>query len=261
MATLVNPLREKLNRNELALGMGIKAIRTMDLGWILKNSGWDWAFIDMEHSSMTLDQAAYISTLTRHSGVAPLVRVPGYDHYLASRVLDFGALGVVFPHVDTAEQAAKLVSYCKYPPLGHRSYGGAMAQLDYAPIPPTEAMQAVNEGIVLIMMIESPRAVENANAIAAVEGVDSLLIGSNDLCLEMGLPTQFAHPNVKAAFQKVADACKKHGKWPGYGGLGNMEVETPYLQMGFRCLQAGSDVGMMTAASTERAKTMRAVPL
>jgi len=129
MATLHNRAKEKLEAGELSIGLGLRLVRTMDIGRVLNTCGYDFAFIDMEHNSMSIDTAVQIGVACQDAGVTPLVRVPGYEHYLATRVLDAGAMGIVFPHVDSAEQAAKLVSYCKYPPVGHRSAAGNMSQL------------------------------------------------------------------------------------------------------------------------------------
>lgn len=259
MATLENPLKARLARGELAIGLGIKGLRQMDAGWLLRQAGWDWAFVDTEHSSMTLDQAAHLFAHCRASGVTPVVRVPGYEHWQAAKVLDAGAMGVVFPHVDSADHAAALVSTAKYPPQGHRSFGGPMAQLDYAALPPPEAMAAVNDGLVLIMMIESPQAVADADAIAAVEGVDVLLIGANDLSIEMGKPARFDDPEVLQAFDTVLAACKKHGKTAGFGGLVNPELEARHIGNGYRCLQSGSDASMLIAGSRAHLEARRAM--
>lgn len=253
----MNPAKEKLQRGELVLGVALKSLRSMDVGWILKASGWDWAFIDGEHGGTTLDQAAHISACCRHVGVSPVFRVPGHTPYLASQALDVGAVGIVVPHVETAQQARAMAAACRYPPAGERSFGGPMAQLDYANLPPQEAMQRVNEGVLLVCMIESPRGVEEAEQIAAVEGVDGLLIGSNDLCLSMDLPFQFTHPRIQEAFRHVAEACKRHGCFAGYGGLNDIEIERPYLEMGYRFLQSSADAGLLIEAGTSRIRGLR----
>src|SRR5262245_49199509 len=180
MPTIVNRVRERLAAGQLSLGMALRQTRTVDMGRVLAACGFDFAFIDMEHNTMGIDTAAQIAVACHDAGVTPLVRVPGYEHYLATRVLDAGALGIVFPHVDTAEQAATLVRNCKYPPLGQRSIGGPMAQLGFRNVPRGEATAAVNEATLLVMMLETPQAIENAEAIAAVPGVDVLLVGTND---------------------------------------------------------------------------------
>ena len=220
--------------------MGLRQARTVDMGRVLAACGYDWAFIDMEHNTMGIDTAAQIAVACHDAGVTPLVRVPGYEHYLATRLLDAGAMGIVFPHVDTAEQARQLVSNCKYPPMGHRSLGGPMAQLGFRPYPRAESTEIVNRETILVMMLESPQALDNAEAMAAVPGVDVLLIGTNDLTLEMGIPGKYDDPRVVAAYEKVLAACTKHGKYLGMGGIYDNPTMEKYVKLGARFILGGA---------------------
>ena len=179
MAHIPNKARERLAAGQLALGMALRQARTVEIGRVLAACGFDFAFVDMEHNTMSIDTAAQIAVACHDAGVTPLVRVPGYEHHLATRLLDAGAMGIVFPHVDTPEHAKQLVSNCKYPPMGHRSLGGPVAQLGFRPYPRAEATALVNTETLLVMMLETPKAIDNAEALAAVPGVDVLLIGTN----------------------------------------------------------------------------------
>lgn len=257
MAGLHNRAKAQLEKGELSLGLGLRMARTVDIGRALETCGYDWAFIDMEHSSMSIDTAVQIGVACQDAGVTPIVRVPGYEHYLATRVLDAGAMGIVFPHVDTAEHAAQLVNFCKYPPMGHRSHAGNMSQLNFKAVPQAEACELVNKQTLVVIMLESPKAIENCDAIAAVPGVDVLLIGSNDLCMEMGIPAQFDNPRLVEAFEKVVAACKKYGKHPGYGGVYDEAMSTRFVEMGMRFILAGGDLPMMMAAAGNRARFLR----
>lgn len=261
MTTLRNRAKERLEAGELSIGLGLRAARTVEIGRVLATCGYDWAFIDMEHNSMSIDTAAQIAVACQDAGVTPLVRVPGYEHYLATRVLDAGAMGIVFPHVDTAEQAARLVSFCKYPPVGHRSAAGAMPQLDFQAVPQPEATRLVNENTLIVIMLETPLAIENAGAIAAVEGVDSLLIGCNDLCMEMGIPSQFDSPRLAGAMEATIAACKKHGRHPGFGGVYDETLCRGFIGMGMRLILGGGDLPMLMKAAGERASFLRSIEL
>ena len=245
MATLHNRAKDKLDQGELCIGLGLRMVRTVEIGRVLDTCGYDFAFIDMEHNSMGIDTAVQIGVACQDAGVTPLVRVPGYEHYLATRVLDAGAMGIIFPHVDSAEQARKLVSYCKYPPVGHRSAAGNMAQLNFQAVPAKEATDAVNNNTLLVFMLESPQAIANADAIAAVPGVDVLLIGTNDLCMEMGIPRQFDDPKVEAAMKTTIAACRKHGKHPGLGGIYDETISRRYIEMGMRFILASGDLPLL----------------
>jgi 4-hydroxy-2-oxoheptanedioate aldolase len=254
---LVNPLKEKLRRGEVAIGVGLRQARTVDIAKAMKTAGYDWLFIDTEHNSMDLDTAAQISVAAQDAGVTPIVRVAGYEHWLTSRILDNGALGVVVPHVDTAELTAKLVSYVRYPPLGRRSVTGALPQIDFQSLPLKETTSQINEATMLVVMTESPQSVENIDRIAATEGLDGVLVGTNDLCMELGVPGQLDHPKVIAAYERVLAACKANGLFPGLGGVYEPKLLERYVKMGFRMILAGSDMSFMMAAARERAKAIR----
>ena len=131
MDPVPNQTKRRLAAGELALGMGARQARTVDIATIAKTCGFDWLFIDMEHSSMDVDLASQLAMASLGAGITPLVRVPGHEHYHASRLLDNGAQGIVAPHVDTVEEAQRIASACRYPPLGHRSIAGAQPQLGF----------------------------------------------------------------------------------------------------------------------------------
>src|SRR5262249_53172621 len=109
MTELRNPARVRLEKGELALGVGLRQARVVEIGKVLKSCGYDWIFIDLEHNSMSIDTAAQMSVAAQDAGIAPIVRVPHRQYSMATRVLDGGALGIVMPHVDTAEEAAEVV--------------------------------------------------------------------------------------------------------------------------------------------------------
>jgi len=261
MTGVRNVAKERLEAGELAIGVGLRQARTVDIGKIMKAAGFDFIFIDMEHNSMSIDLAAQLSVAAQDAGIAPVVRVPGFEHFHATRVLDAGALGIVVPHVDTPEQAAAVVDNCKYPPLGHRSVTGALPQLDFRSVPIAETAAAINAATLLIVMLETPQAIANAGAIAAVPGVDVLLVGTNDLCMEMGIPGRYDHPKVAEAYEQIIAACRANGKHAGLGGVYDPPLMQRYIAMGFRLVLAGSDLAFMLAAARERAAAVRAMPL
>jgi 2-keto-3-deoxy-L-rhamnonate aldolase RhmA len=257
MVDVRNMAKEKLERGDLALGVGIRNARTIDIGKAMKTAGFDWLFIDMEHNAMGIDIATQIAVAAQDAGITPLVRVPGFEHHLAARALDGGAQGIVFPHVDDAETAARLVSYCRYPPHGKRSMTGALAQIDFKSYPLDETAKGVNEGTFVVMMLETPTAIANADKIAAVPGVDALLIGTNDLCFEMGIPGKFTDPKVIDAYQTMVNACKAHGKFPGMGGVYAPDQMKIYTDMGVRLILSGSDFAFMMAGAKAQSAAVR----
>ena len=259
MIEIKNHALDRLRAGELSLGVGLRQARTVDIAKAMKTAGFDWLFIDMEHNSMNVDMAVQISVAAQDAGITPIVRVPGFQHFHATRVLDGGAQGIVVPHVDDAETAAQMVSNVRYPPLGHRSVTGALPQLDFVSHSMGETAEAVNRETLLVLMLETPKAIANADAIAAVPGVDALLIGTSDLTMDMGIPGEFEHPDVIAAYEIMIAACRKHGKHPGMGGVYDPAVMQRYISMGARLILAGSDFGFLMAGARAQASAVRAM--
>ena len=257
MQRLTNPAKERLENGEVAIGIGIRGLRSVEVARLMKSAGFDWLFIDLEHGSTSVETAGQISVAALDAGIAPIVRVPAGELALGARCLDGGALGIVIPHVDMPEQARAMVDAFRFPPLGHRSIGGAYPHFGFASRPVDEVVSGLDSATLVIAMIETPLAVENAERIAAVPGLDGLLIGTNDLCLEMGIPGQLHHERLKAAIDTVLGACKKHGKIPALGGIYGKELLTRYLGLGFRMMLAGNDISLLHSAAQEQAKFVR----
>ncbi|GAA5232290.1 aldolase [Verticiella sediminum] len=255
-----NSARSRLQRGELVLCMGLRQARTVDIAPMVQACGFDALYLDMEHSPISLETVAAICTAAVGFGITPLVRVPGHDSEHLSRALDGGALGIIVPHVDTVEQAHAIVHAGKYPPIGHRSVMGSGPTLGYRSLGLAEINATLNRETLLIAMLETPAGIANADAIAAVPGIDMLLIGANDLCTEMGIPGQLRHPNLFSAFETVADACRTHGKVLGVGGVrGDAELQGRLLGLGARFLIAGSDVTYLMQAARKDADALRAL--
>lgn len=259
LSTLKNPARERLKNDEVAIGIGLRQARTVDIAPAMKTCGFDWLFIDQEHNSMTTDMAVQISVAAKGAGIAPIVRVPKGQYDMATRALDGGAFGIVMPHVDTAEEAREAVDRVKYPPIGHRSVAGAMPQFDFESVPLTDAAASVNENMLLIVMLETPEAISRADSIAAVPGVDVVMIGTNDLAMEMGIPGQVTHRDIVEAYRTVIAACRRHKKWIGMGGVYSEEGLNQYVGMGVRLILSGSDLSFLMAAAKARAQFLRAL--
>jgi 4-hydroxy-2-oxoheptanedioate aldolase len=252
-----NPARARLERGELSLGVGVRAARTVDIAKMMKSCGFDWLFIDLEHGTMSLEFATTIAVAALDTGIAPIVRVPFMQHHMATRALDGGALGIVMPHVDTPEQARDIADHLKYPPVGHRSVAGGQAIFDFKPIKIADLIEAANAATLVIVMLETPTAIANAEKIAAVPGIDVLLIGTNDLAAEMGIPGDFGNERIAAAYETTIAACRKHGKYPGMAGVYSEDLLKRYVGMGMQLALAGNDVGFLMAAGTERAGKVR----
>jgi len=257
MAQIENPAKQRLIQGELAIGVGVRAVRGVEVARMMKTAGYDFLFIDLEHGATSVETAFQICVAALDARIAPLIRVPHDELALGTRCLDAGGLGIVLPHVDTVEEAKAMVSAFRFAPVGHRSIGGGYPHFGFASVPAKEVVTALNAATLLVAMIETPRAVENVEQIAAVPGIDVLLMGTNDLCLEMGIPGQLDNERVVDAIDKVVAACRKHGKWPGLGGVYVRELAKRYIARGMRFALAGNDISLLVNAAQEQAAFVR----
>ena len=259
MAIFPNRTLAKLKAGELALGFGVQHLRSVATPMLARAAGYDWLFIDCEHGAFSMQEATQICLAALPTGVTPLVRVCFDALDEATRALDNAAMGIVVPHVDTAEQAEEIATKLRFPPRGHRSWGGPVAVFGFQPPSMREAQEAIDGELLLVVMVETPEAVANADAIAAVPGVDVLLIGTSDLSSEMGIPGEIGHPRVEEAYRQVAEACRRHGKVLGMGGVYDDETAPRYIKLGARMLLGGSDQQFILQAGSARAKALQAM--
>jgi 2-keto-3-deoxy-L-rhamnonate aldolase RhmA len=256
-ATLRNVARERLEQGRLALGVGIRMTRSVEIAKAMAVAGFDWLFLDMEHGVISLESCAQIAVAALDANIAPIARVPNGEYAIATRALDNGVLGIVVPHVDTAAEAGEIVDRLKYPPLGHRSMGGIGPHYGLRGAPSRAAADALNAANMTVVMLETPTAIANVEAIAAVPGIDVLLIGTNDLCAEMGIHGDFGDARVVDAYRAMIAACRRHGKFAGMGGVYAEPLMRTFIEMGTRFVLAGQDAAFMAAAAEQRSGFLR----
>jgi 4-hydroxy-2-oxoheptanedioate aldolase len=251
--------KEKAKRGELILGFSVAQVKTPDIVLIVAASGYDVLWVDMEHTATSLETASALCLGAVAAGLTPIVRVQSHDPHDLTKILDTGALGIVVPHVDTAEEARRIVAACRFPPLGVRSVTSPSGFTRYRPLPMNEVLDLVNRETIITVMVESPESVENANEIAAVEGVDMLLVGPMDLTAEMGIVGQLRHERFLDAFKRVADACRAHKKVLGVAGIFDVAQLTELYAIGLRFINAGQDAGLLAQAARTRHDQVRAI--
>lgn len=257
MPIVPNHAKQRLAAGQLSLGFGVHHLRGAAVGMLAASAGYDWLFIDMEHGAMSVEEATQISIAALGQGITPIVRCCKDALHEGARALDNGAMGVVVPHVDTAAEARDVVAAYRFPPAGQRSWGGPPFAYGFQPPGVAEAQAELNRDILLACMVETPEAVANAEAIAAVPGVDVLLIGTSDLTASMGIPGQIGHASVRDAYATVAAACAGHGKTLGMGGVYDEVVAPEYIKLGVRFILGGSDHTMVLAGANARSRFLR----
>jgi len=255
---LRNPVKDKLARGEVVASMTVRLVHGVEIASIAKTAGFDTLYVDVEHSSFSLETTSQICIAALAVGIAPFVRVPSIRPEHVGRVLDGGALGVIAPHIRSAEEARAVVRAAKFPPLGERSAAGGLPHLQYRSFPAAQANAALNAATLVIVQCESAAFLEEADAIMAVEGVDLALIGTNDLLADWGLSGEYEHPRVHDAYARVIAAAARHGKDVGVGGLATRPaLAAEFVRMGARYVSTGTDLAFLLAACTDKAKQVR----
>jgi 2-keto-3-deoxy-L-rhamnonate aldolase RhmA len=256
-AELINSVKVRMQAGDVALGMIVRLSRSGDIALVAKTSGHDFIFIDGQHALFSLETIGHIAQAALGCGVAPLVRVGSCRHPDTSLILDNGAMGIVFPDVNTPEDARAAVDACKFPPIGKRSVSGGYQVFDFRPVPIGQSVRALNDSTLVVCMIETREGLSNVEQIAAVEGVDVVHVGCNDLLNDMGKPGQFGDPEVVAAVERVIGAAKAHGKYAGLGGERDLERQLAFIRKGMRFVTTQTDLGLLMAAATQRAEQIR----
>ena len=209
-------LREKMKSGQKVYGTMLRVSRNPAVCYLAKNASLDFVMFDCEHGNYSYESLHDMFLMGKALGLNGLLRVPQLSKDHISRALDCGAAGAMIPMTETVEQAQEIVWWSKYAPLGGRGYGSGGANTDYVGGGKhSEVMEATNRKIVSIAQIETKLAVDNADKIAAVEGIDVLLIGPNDLSISLGIPGDLMNPIELDAIAHVAASCKKHGKFFG----------------------------------------------
>ena len=255
-----NSLKERLARGEVASSMTVRLTRGVEIAQLAKSAGFDSLYIDLEHSSLSLETTSQICVAALGCGIAPLARVPQVG--MIQRVLDGGALGIIAPDVRSAAQAREIVRAAKYPPLGERGFATALPHFQYRSLPAKEGYAALNDATMVIVQFESAAALDKTEEIVAVDGVDLVLVGLNDLLADWGIPGQYDHPRVREAYASTIAACRRHGKHCGVGGLSTRpDLVAEFVRMGARYVSTGTDLAFLMSACTERAKQVQEIKL
>jgi 2-keto-3-deoxy-L-rhamnonate aldolase RhmA len=247
---LVNPVTERMRGGEVALGMNVRLARSADIARIAKATGHDFIFIDGQHSIFSRETIGHIAQTALACGISPLTRVLSVDDLDTPLLLDNGVTGIVFPDVNSAAEARRAVAKAKFPPLGRRSVGGGYPHFDYRSMPLTESLPILNELALVVCMIETREGLANVEEIAAVNGVDVIHVGTNDLLTAMGKPGKFGDPEIVAAIERVIDAAISHGKFAGVGGDRNVERQLRFIRRGARFITTHSDIGFLMAEAS-----------
>ena len=220
--------------------------------------GFDYVFIDAEQSSVgsygpeleNLIRAAYAAD------IAPFVRVTDNDPSMIRKALNFGALGIIVPHVRTAEDARRAVAAAKYPPEGHRGATPLVRAARYGASDWLTYLRAANDQILVMPVIEDLEAIDNVEEIASVPGIDVLRFGGFDLAMDMGLEGEITHPEIRRHMESVVSAAMRHGVYVN-GLAWDADIAREWVAMGCRMLTLSADVAVLSSAYRQLLESAR----
>lgn len=162
-------------------------------------------------------------------------------------------MGIIVPGVQSADEARTAVRAVKHAPVGERSLAGSPPQLHFRSFPADQTIRALDEASMVVAQIETRSGLDAVEEIAAVDGVDVLLVGANDLTLELGIAGQMDHPELHKAYLRVIEACRVNGKTAGVGGLGGRpDLIRQYLALGAGYVSTGNDISFLSAAAAQK---------
>jgi 2-keto-3-deoxy-L-rhamnonate aldolase RhmA len=248
----------RLSAGETVLTLGVRQARTTDIARMARSAGYGVIWIDLEHSSMPIDTAVQIAATAQDLGLEAWVRTPERDYGVVGRVLDGGAGGIIAPRIETVAQAQAVVDAARFPPRGQRSQIALLPQNGFARVAPGQLNSMIDRMTVVQTLLESRRGIENADAIAAIDGVDLLAVGLNDLSADLGCLGDVQNSEMRAACRQVAAAAIRHGKLAVVGGAQDPAHYAALIDDGFAPLIfAGIDTDILCAGLNARVADWR----
>jgi len=242
-----NHVKQKVQAGGTSIGTFMFEFDTTGIGRLAAEAGAEFAIYDMEHTGWSVETIRMLIATTRMTEMIPIVRIPATDYDFIARILDMGAMGIMIPMCESAEQAQQFVASAKYPPVGRRGAAFTIAHDDYTGGDIVEKIQSANRETLLIAQIETVAGLNHVDEIAAVTGIDVLWIGHFDLSNSLGIPGQFQHPTFQDAVAKVLVACQRHQKVSGFLAS-DVTAGKTLLDQGFRMLAYGGDLWLYQGA-------------
>jgi len=241
----INKMREKLRAGQIVLGCGISLADPAVTEAIAPSV--DFVWIDLEHNAMTTESMLGHLMAARAGGCASIVRIPSNDVAWVKRVLDSGAEGIILPRACSAREVANFVSACRYPPLGTRGFG-PRRPMQYGRLEQQAYLQQANQDLFVVAQVETVELVNEVDEVLKLPGLDSLVLGPQDLSGSMGRLGETTHPEVVATMKTVCAKARRAGKFIGSGLGANPPFAKLLIECGCQWLQAGNDFEFMIRA-------------
>jgi 2-keto-3-deoxy-L-rhamnonate aldolase RhmA len=252
-----NAYRARAERGEIQLGTWITMIRTPSVLGLLQAAGLDYARLDLEHSSFSIETVADMAALARALDFPLVVRPPEGNREWITRLLDAGVWNLHIPQVENAQQAAEVVAATRYAPLGSRGMYGSGPHTGFRVRPPAEHMATANARVHVTAMLESKHAFDHLDAIAAVPGIDALTIGPTDLAQDLGVLGAPSQKDVLREHRvRLGEAARKHGKTVAMA-VDTIEAVREVIALGATIVNYSSDVGILRSGYTAAVAEIR----
>jgi 2-keto-3-deoxy-L-rhamnonate aldolase RhmA len=251
-----NPVKELLQKGQPVVGIVISS-NSVEVAAQAAALGFDFLWLEMEHSPMSLETVRNVVLATRGLPAVPFARPPVNELWMAKRLLDCGVLGVIFPFTSTPELARQAAASCRYPPRGLRGSGADLAQFRW-PVP-EGYYDFADDNVLVVAVVENTMALSQIDEIAAVPGIDVLFIGTSDLSFSLGLRGRQDHPRLEAAIARIVAAGKRNGKILGRPGL-SPEAIKRFQKQGFQFFMAGTEASFMAAGAAQLLKPLGKKP-
>lgn len=243
-----NPMLEKMKQGEPVLGCQVRS-RSPLITEIIAYSGFDYVFIEGEHFVYNIETAENVIRAAQLAGAVPVMRIPSHEDGLILQLLEAGVMGIIFPHIDTKEQARHAVEEVKYAPIGRRGFGDGARASRYGFVPTKDYLDYVNKNVMAIGMIESQEGIRNLDAILT-SGIDVLRVGAKDLSLDMGYGGVVT-PEVRQAVEYICRTVAASDVILGDAGLGGLSSQEDFdsvYRLGCRMFTVGSDMAILKKA-------------
>ncbi len=252
----INSVKKNLREGRIQIGTAYQQFRSQDTIRTLAAAGFDWAFLDGEHGGFGISELQDLCRMAVKTTLSPIVRVADLQYALIARALDCGAEGVIFPRVEDSEILQRAVSWTKFPPEGARGCGLTPLHIDFEPASIPEIMRHANEQTMVVLQIETVKAVEAMDELLSVPFLDAVMIGPVDLTISLGVPGEFEHPKMLATVERIVAACLAHGVVPGAQAR-NPALARRWKEMGMLFVGCGSEVSMLYEKGREVVAALR----
>ncbi len=239
------------------LGMAACVFRSVEILPVVRHAGFDFLLADMEHGAMSLGEVATLCVAGRMAGFPVFVRVPKASSDHLTRAADCGARAIIVPHVNSPAEARGIVEKLRFPPKGNRSLPSPIAAASFWPVPAAELISASEKEFRIFAMVESAEALAAVEDIATVDGLDGVLIGSQDLAQSLGHTGNLTHPDVTAAFSCIATAAKENGKVFGVMGVPPALLESHVVALGAGLIVVTNEINLLAEAAMACAEETR----